>query len=155
MKKLRKFFVLSTISVLIIVAFVLTNTLSAGADEGDIPIDAAHFPDPNFMTFVLRECDSDQNGILSSAERTSRLYIDVESYGYDDETDSGEILVMTDLTGIEYFPSLLELWCANNNLTQLNISGNPQLELLNCSGNKLSVLDAGNNAKLKETLESP
>ncbi|MCR5848476.1 MAG: S-layer homology domain-containing protein [Lachnospiraceae bacterium] len=150
MTKLQKKLTLTVFTILIIAVFGLTYTIDAKANDGDIPIDSAHFPDPNFMTFVLRECDTDHDGILSLAERTSRLYIDVESYGYDDETDSGDILVMNDLTGLEYFPSLKELWCANNNLTQLNISGNSELELLLCSGNKLTYLDAGNHTKLTE-----
>lgn len=45
------------------------------------------------------------------------------------------------LTGISYFPGLKTLYCDNNCLTTLDVSGCTQLEYLNCSDNELTALD--------------
>ena len=46
--------------------------------------------------------------------------------------------------------SLIELFCANNNLADLDVSININLEKLDCSNNNLSVLDISNNNSLIE-----
>ncbi|MCF7560245.1 T9SS type A sorting domain-containing protein [Sabulilitoribacter multivorans] len=46
--------------------------------------------------------------------------------------------------------SLTKLFCANNNLADLNISLNTNLEVLDCSNNDLSILDISNNNNLTE-----
>lgn len=38
---------------------------------------------------------------------------------------------------------------SNNQLTSLNVSGNPKLEWLSCSGNRLTMVDVSKNQKLK------
>ncbi|WP_420573987.1 hypothetical protein [Kordia sp.] len=75
---------------------------------------------------------------------------------------------ITDLTGIENFAALQNLYCANNSLTNLNVSNNtalailecefndltslnvktPSLERLVCKSNKLTTLDLSNNPAL-------
>lgn len=53
-----------------------------------------------------------------------------------------------DLTGIQDFTGLFELYCEFNNLTSLDLSQNKALILLNCKGNNLVNLDVGQNIKL-------
>lgn len=56
---------------------------------------------------------------------------------------------ITNLTGIEVFTNLTELWCSNNPLKTLNVSSNTMLNKLLCSRNQLSVLDVSNNKNLE------
>ena len=53
-----------------------------------------------------------------------------------------------DLTGIEYFTSLIILNCNNNNLSVLDISQNSAIEVLDCGYNQLNNLDISTNLNL-------
>ena len=55
---------------------------------------------------------------------------------------------LTSLRGIEYFASLDTLNCANNRLTELDISKNTHLKFLSCSNNQLTTLEVGKNNAL-------
>ena len=57
---------------------------------------------------------------------------------------------IVDLTGIEDFISLTELFCFSNEITELDLRYNPMLFELNCSNNQLVELDVrnGNNLNL-------
>lgn len=57
---------------------------------------------------------------------------------------------ISDLTGIEAFSGLTELFCAKNNLTHLNVSNNTALNYLYCDANQISNLDLSNNTALIE-----
>ncbi|MDB9884467.1 T9SS type A sorting domain-containing protein [Candidatus Marinimicrobia bacterium] len=60
---------------------------------------------------------------------------------------------ISDLTGIEGFTALKELYCWSNQLTSLDVSKNTALVRLKCANNKLTSLDVSNNTALNE-LES-
>tara|TARA_B110000003_G_C16551816_1_gene496889 strand:+ start:127 stop:753 length:627 start_codon:yes stop_codon:yes gene_type:complete len=73
----------------------------------------------------------------SAIDTVSYLYV----VGYD----------ISDMTGIEGFVSLQELYCSNNQLTSLNLSNNVQLIELSCGNNQLLEyidLRNGNNQGL-------
>jgi len=53
-----------------------------------------------------------------------------------------------DLTGIQDFVELVSLNCSNNRLTNLDFGNNPKLKFLNCSGNQLANLNVSFNASL-------
>ena len=57
-------------------------------------------------------------------------------------------LNITDLTGIEDFQSLEELYCFLNQLTALDVTQNTALQSLDCSNNQLSSLDVSQNTVL-------
>jgi hypothetical protein len=59
-------------------------------------------------------------------------------------------LGISDLTGIEDFISLSELFCYSNQLSSLNLSNNTQLFEVSCSNNQLTYIDIrnGNNPGL-------
>lgn len=59
-----------------------------------------------------------------------------------------ESLGILDLTGIEAFTSLTELYCGFNGLSSLDISSNSALLELFCGTNNLSSLDVSNNTAL-------
>ena len=54
-----------------------------------------------------------------------------------------------DLTGIEAFINLKRLLLDNNALTEINVAGLSQLEILKVDNNKLNVLDCSGNNKLQ------
>ncbi|MFD0778526.1 hypothetical protein ACFQZF_08620 [Flavobacterium myungsuense] len=56
---------------------------------------------------------------------------------------------ITDLTGIQDFAALKELFCNNNQLTTLDLSKNIKLTFLNCDENQLTTLDVSKNISLK------
>ncbi|WP_369013403.1 T9SS type A sorting domain-containing protein [Flavobacterium anhuiense] len=56
---------------------------------------------------------------------------------------------VTDLTGIEYFTSLITLDVSNNQLTTVDVSKNLELETLNASSNQLTTLDLSKNTRLR------
>jgi len=57
---------------------------------------------------------------------------------------------IADLTGIEDFTALNQLFCHNNQIVDLDVSNNANLIELNCNSNSLSSLDVrnGNNSSL-------
>ncbi|HIT79884.1 MAG TPA: Ig-like domain-containing protein [Candidatus Faecivivens stercorigallinarum] len=55
---------------------------------------------------------------------------------------------ISDLTGIEHFPNLQMLACSGNKLTTLDVSKCEWLSFLDCSGNQLTTLDVSKNTQL-------
>ena len=103
------------------------------------------FPDENFRAAVLGllnayggartgESPVTDEDIAAMATRT-----DLEVYNRG----------ISDLTGIEYFTGLVNLYCYNNELTELDVAGNAALRLLNCGDNRLDKLDVAGNTVLK------
>lgn len=118
---------------------VLAEGIAAlpAAETGGIPIDPAHFPDANFLKYVEKIIDTDHSGTLSQEERNATVTY-VLGMG------------IKDLTGIEFFPELEDLDCSENQLTQLDVSKNPNLKRLVCYENKLTSLDVSGNTSLTE-----
>ncbi|CAM3910930.1 MULTISPECIES: T9SS type A sorting domain-containing protein [Flavobacterium] len=59
-------------------------------------------------------------------------------------------LSISDLTGIEAFVNLTDLRCANNQLSNLDVTQNTSLTFLNCNENQLSSLDVTQNTSLTD-----
>ncbi|VAV83344.1 Internalin-like protein (LPXTG motif) Lmo0331 homolog, partial [hydrothermal vent metagenome] len=57
--------------------------------------------------------------------------------------------IISDLTGIEDFVALEDLYCGSNLLTSLDISNNTALKILHCFGNLLTSLDVSSNTQLE------
>jgi len=55
---------------------------------------------------------------------------------------------ITDLTGIKDFTALTDLFCQDNQITELDLSNNPNLFELNCRNNLLTRLDVRNGNNL-------
>ncbi len=135
-----------------------------------------HIPDQNFRNAIrqiMPQCDTDGDGKLSSAEAAKveelslRIYVQNDRFSEDlsliipqhsvypyfhpkqlkEKTDS---LTVKSLKGIEYFTGLVELYCADNDLTELDLSQNINLETLICYNNNISKLNVSKNTKLKE-----
>lgn len=55
---------------------------------------------------------------------------------------------ISDLTGIQDFVSLTNLYCGKNSLKALNVSKNTALTVLDCNNNQITALDVSNNVAL-------
>ena len=111
----------------LVVSGCKTDEPEIPGDEPEISMD--NFPDPVFRNYVLRNFDTDNDGVISTAEALEVTEIWVNGYG------------IKSLEGIQYFINLKELWCPRNQLSTLDVSKNTALESLYCNNNQLSTLD--------------
>lgn len=115
----------------------LSATTSA-SPEGDVSITQA-FPDRALQSWLMKQSNlggMGADGVLTQQERLSVTHLDLSG------------LNLTSLSGLELFPNLQSLDCSNNQLTALDLSGNPALEHVNCAFNRLTTLDLSQNHKL-------
>ena len=133
MKLFSKFVAAVMCSAMVLTGFPIKPLRAA---EGDIPIDAKHFPDPNFRACVARNSDTDGNNYLDKYEILYTWNMYCENSG------------VNSIEGIEYFPYLKGLWCKGNNITEIDLSNNPDIEGVWCSFNPLSELDFSGCPKL-------
>lgn len=90
-------------------------------------IDAVHFPNEAFRSYVDAHYDITDDDILSAEEAAAVQEMDLSGIG------------IADLTGIAHFTALTSLCCDDNQLTSLDLSGNPVLTELSCTGNSFAV----------------
>ncbi len=128
-----------TICILLGLAFVMLCAFALA----DVAIDETNFPDPIFRERI-KAFDTNQNGILSSAEISAVKVLDVTNY-----PDTSDDQKMTSLKGVEYFTAITELICDYNRLTELDISKNTALVKLMCDYNQLTELDTSKNTALE------
>ena len=100
-----------------------------GYDDFPVPIDEEHFPDEVFRQFVSENYDTDGDGKLSFTEAEMVKNLSLSSMGIES------------LDGIKYFFPLTGLYCYENQLTALDVSGCTALEYLYCYENQLTALD--------------
>jgi len=98
-----------------------------------------YVPDDNFEQELINlDLDNifDDNVLTASIDTVTYLWIPNSS--------------ISDLTGIEDFSLLTELFCHSNQIFSLDISNNTQLFEVNCSDNQLVSMDVrnGNNSGL-------
>ena len=117
---------------------LLACALGAGAARAwaDVKIDAANFPDANFRRWVKENATGGKD-VLTDAQRAAVEEMDL---GFSE---------IASLKGVEHFTALRDLVCWSNELTELDLSGNPALEMLRCHGNELTKLDLSKNPGLK------
>ena len=130
------------ISIMLAVVLVVTNmTVSVNAKGYEsLPIDAQHFPDPEFRSYLSKTFDEDRDGYINPD--------DVEEIVLNkwDQTDKGKV---KDLTGIDNFSNLTYLDCSNNQITDLKVNANLKLTDLNCDFNGIKELDVSKNTELE------
>ena len=113
------------------------NGVSAQAEEDAVAIDATNFPDGAFRQYVADNFDKDKDGALNQTERNAVKEIRINNSG------------CTSLQGLKYFSKLTDLLCGDNNLTELDVSENPELGRLICYNNSLKSLNLNKNTKLR------
>lgn len=131
-------------SILLICIVVLLAAMVAGfflygrSANPSIAIDAEHFPDENFRTYISDLYDRNDDGMLDRSEiRTAQNCTPVG-------------LEIRSLKGIEVLTDLECLNCSGNELESLDVSQNTKLEELVVSNNPLEELDLSNNLALIE-----
>ena len=96
-------------------------------------------PDANFeQRLISFGYDNILDGTVLTAAIDTVTQLEVSYYG------------ISDLTGIEDFTDLTELFCTNNNLTSLDVSQNTALIFLNLTDNQLTSLDVNQNTALTQ-----
>jgi hypothetical protein len=100
-----------------------------------------YVPDDNFEAYL--EANGMGNSIpnddyVTTANINTVTFLNVNSQN------------IADLTGIEDFTLLNELWCDNNHINNLNISNNLNLKILSCADNLISNINLSNNSDLVE-----
>jgi len=110
--------------------------VSTQAEEDAVAIDATNFPDGAFRQYVADNFDKDKDGALNQTERNAVKEIRIIGSG------------CTSLQGLKCFSQLTDLLCGNNNLTELDVSENPELVRLICYNNSLTSLNLNKNTKL-------
>ena len=99
----------------------ISNTTANAAEEEitSVEINEANFPDLNFRDYIKSTFDTDYDGVLSAEEIAAVTEI-IFSHGVLDD----DLILVSDLTGIEYFTNLEELNCNDSNLTEIDLSKN-------------------------------
>ena len=136
-KKLRKKISALAAVLLTAVMFIAAPGFTQRVYAEDIAIDATNFPDENFRTYISANADGNGDGVLSPEEISSTTSINVRNKS------------ISDLKGIEFFTSLTELNCYQNQLTSLDVSKNTALINIKCDSNRLTSLDVSKNTALK------
>ena len=96
-------------------------------------------PDANFeQRLISFGYDNILDGTVLTAAIDTVTHLEVSYYG------------ISDLTGIEDFTDLTELFCAYNGLTSLDVSQNTALSFLNLTGNQLTSIDVSQNTSLTQ-----
>lgn len=103
---------------------------------GGVAVNKKNFPDDNFRAVVANKYDRDGDGYLSDYEISTTMNIDCENCG------------ISSLKGIEYFTDIQGLWCADNNISEWDLSNNKELRGIWCSGNDFTSLDFTDNPEL-------
>ncbi len=98
-----------------------------------------NIPDANFKAYLVGEPTINTNG-------------DTEIQVSEATAFNGTIICssmnITDLTGIEDFTALTQLFCYSNQLSNLDVSQNTALISLSCWSNQITSLDVSNNTAL-------
>jgi Leucine-rich repeat (LRR) protein len=101
------------------------------------PQDPVRIPDRNFLnTLITLGFDTYFNKEISYFEAEAIIYLDVNNK------------LINDLKGIEAMANLQTLYCSNNFLSELDLSGNEYLHTVDCSENELKTLDCSHNPEL-------
>jgi len=125
------------------------NSINSGSINFSLPynpIEKVEITDPAFESY-LEYLDFGDNIIDNSfafkhkTENIISLYLSNIYFEMDGDIES--------ITSIKHFKSLKNLFCYNFNLSNINLSYNPELEFLYCDNNPLVELDVSENPKLK------
>lgn len=145
------------------VAVILDNEETAA--NGTL-INTLHFKDSAFVDYILKNIDTNGDGILSKEEAEAVTEIKTSRLGISDYTGIEHFVNLRKLDcsytfpgnwacawklDISQCPNLEELNCSNSNLRTIDVSNNPKLRILQCDSNDyMTELDVSNNPELYE-----
>ena len=110
--------------------------------ETVIAIDSTNFPDENFRKIIKDEFDDDKDGSLSEAEISSANKLDCSNRQ------------IRSMKGIQLLSQMMYLYCQENNLTELDVSGMEYLRQLYIYGNKILTLNVTGADILKSLVQA-
>ena len=84
-----------------------------------------NIPDANFKAYLL--------GLTCNSNADNEIQVS-EAQNWPGVISCGNMNI-SDLTGIEAFNAIVDLYCKNNQLTTIDLSNNVALTSLNCSNN--------------------
>lgn len=91
-------------------------------------------PDPVFLDKLISQgVDTNGDGIIQLNEALAVTHLNVNSTGTEDKIENME--------GIQHFTNLIELRCANNLITSLDVTPLTNLEFLHCNNNQITSLN--------------
>lgn len=108
-----------------------------------------NIPDFNFKSKLLQP-------YIATGANGESVTIDVNADGQIQQSEALAVHTLnigdsniTNLTGIEFFTNLRELFCHGNQITELNLQGLTNLENITCTWNPLGTLDLSGMSSLK------
>jgi len=113
-------------------------------DEGLVypPNVADAIPCGEFRVLCLQLADTNLDGVISKEEALAVRKIDCTP-------ENSYVGTISSLEGLHYFANLEELYCKQQLLTALDVSGNPHLRVIGCAFNPLEALDVSMCAELE------
>lgn len=91
-------------------------------------------PDPVFLDKLISQgVDTNGDGIIQLNEALAVTHLNVNSIGSEPKIENME--------GIQHFTNLVELRCANNLITSLDVTALTNLEFLHCNNNQITSLN--------------
>ncbi len=117
-------------------AYVYTFVIPRLPKAEEVAINETNFPDPIFRKYVKDKFDTLSDGVLSLDEISKITHIIIGNQN------------IGSLEGIEHFHELKFLWCQKNAITELNVSQNANLTMLDCGYTNISYLNISNNKNL-------
>jgi len=115
-----------------------TNIDATASFSIDCTANLTYVPDDNFEQALI-DLGYD-SGVLDDFVDTATIAVIT--------TLNVQSLNITDLTGIEDFTALQELFCSNNQINGIDVSNNTNLTILHCNNNPLGSLDITTNTQL-------
>ena len=97
-----------------------------------VPINKTTFPDDAFRSF----CQNKWGNTLTATEVNAVQKMDISNLG------------IVDITGLNYFVHLTELFCNGNSIRILDLSANTALQYVECNDNLLHSIDVSANPNL-------
>jgi len=93
-----------------------------------------NIPDAVFLNKLISQgVDSNGDGIIQLSEALAVTQLNVNAIGAAPKIENME--------GIQYFTNLIELRCANNLITSLDVTALTNLEFLHCNNNQINLLN--------------
>ena len=123
-----------TLTMMPVQGFAADNNNGAG----NVSINEKNFPDPVFRK-IVRELPEGEDDVLTQKEIKGVITL------FCDGTEKK----IASLKGIEYFTSLENLFCFDNNLENVDLSKNRKLSYADFGRNKLTSLDVSKNGALE------
>ena len=106
--------------------------------EKPLTIDEVHFPDAPFRQWVLDNADEDKDGKLTKDEIRRIKVIDAHDQG------------IRDITGIEHFVYVEEVYLYNNYIREVDFTYNVRLRKVHVYNNEITKVNVTYNVELEE-----